>query len=269
MRPHGHARISSKHPEALGICYRCGSVYNRNELKWQFDWKMGPRLFNQGSIVCESCYDKPQESGRPIVLPPDPETVDYASPDFYVQADNPVSPLNFDVSALFTPLAQQSLGGNIGNMTLNAGVNAAFDGVTNKPAGQCAALSVSNSSYQNTIGKNWNAYPSGITLTMPSTAGSVSHVLSSFTLYAPNDQRFLNSATGITGYKVDGSNNSVTWTTLYSGTTTGAIGETITGNTTSGAAYVYHRVNFEGDGISAIAVAQVQFSISDAAPNDI
>jgi hypothetical protein len=128
---------------------------------------------------------------------------------------------------------------------------------------------VSNSSYQNTVGKNWNAYPSGIALTMPSTAGSVSHVLASFALYAPNDQKFLNSATGITGYTIDGSNNNATWTALHTGTTTGAVGETITGNTTSGTRYVYHRVAFEGDGISAIAVAQVQFNIADAAPNDI
>ena len=269
MRPHGRARISSRHPQAVAICQRCGGMYNNIDLKWQYDWKFGPRLFNQGIRVCESCLDVPQPSGRPVVLPPDPVAIEFALPETYAQDDNPISPVGYDVSNLFTPAPLQSLGANIGNMTLNAGVNAAFDGVVNKRAEVSAALVVSNSSFDNTVGKNWNAYPSGITLTLPSTVGATTHVVDTFTLTAPNDQQFLNSVTGVTGFHLEGSNNNATWTTIYSSSTVGGIGEAITATTTSATAYAYHRINFQGDGISAIAVAQVQLNISDAAPNDI
>ena len=269
MRPHGRAKINARFPKALGVCYRCRSLYNRDELQWQYDWRFGPRLFNLGVLVCESCYDVPQESGRPIVLPPDPIAIQFASPANYALADNPVSPVGYNVGDRFVPAPQQSLGGNIGNMTLSAGVDAAFDGSTNKRASFSAGLAVSNSSFQNTVGKNWNADPSGTTLTMPSTAGSITHTVSSFTLYAPNDRPFLNSATGITGFYLQGSNDNQTWTVIYSSTTAGTVGEIITATTTSAAAYPYHRIAIQGDGISAVAIAQVVLNVSDAFPNDI
>lgn len=269
MRPHGRARINPRYPQAVAICQRCAAMYNNVDLKWQYDWKFSPRLFNQGIRVCDTCLDVPQPSGRPIVLPIDPVPVDWALPETYALDDNPISPIGYDVSNMFTPAPLQSLGANFGNMVLNAGVNAAFDGVTNKRAEMSAALAVSNSSFSNTVGKSWNAYPSGITLTLPSTVAETTHIVESFTLYAPNDQQFLNSVTGITGFNLDGSSDASTWTTLYSGTTAGGVGETITATTTSAATYAYHRINFQGDGVSAIAVAQVQLNISDAAPNDI
>lgn len=269
MRPHGRAVINPRRPQALGICQRCGFMYNLVELRWQYDWKFSPRLFNQGIRVCESCLDIPQMSGRPFVLPPDPLPVAFALPESYAAADNPISPIGYDVANMFTPQPAQSLGANIGNMVLNAGVNAAFDGVVNKRAGVSAALSVSNSSFANTVGKNWNAYPSGISISLPSTVAAITHVVSSFTLTAPNDQKFLNSATGITGFHLEGSNDNATWATIYSSSTTGTVGEQITATTTSATPYAYHRINIQGDGISAVAVAQVQLNISDAAPNDI
>lgn len=269
MRPHGRAQISARAPRALGICDRCGFQYNLDRLSWQWDWKFGPRLFNLRILVCPSCYDQPQESGRTVVLPPDPIPVMNARPENYVAADNPASYLGYNVANMFQPLPLQSLGGNTGNMTLNAGVNAAFDGVANKRAAVSAALSISNSSFQNTVGKNWSAQPSGISLTLPSTFGPVTHVVSSFTLTAPNDAPFLNSATGITGYHLEGSVNGVTWVTLYSSTTAGGIGEVITASSTLGAAYQYHRIAIQGDGLSAVSIAQAKLNISDAAPNDI
>ncbi len=269
MRPHGRAQISARAPRALAVCDRCGFLYNLDRLSWQWDWQFGPRLFNLRILVCESCYDTPQESGRTIVLPPDPIPVMNTRPEDYVNADNPVSYLGWNPGNMFTPMPPQSLGGNIGNMTLNAGVNAAFDGVVNKRAEVSAALSVSNSSYQNTVGKNWSAQPSGISLTLPSTFGPVTHVVSSFTLSAPNDAKFLNSATGITGFHLDGSVNGVTWNTIYSGTTAGTIGEQITASTTAGTFYQYHRIAIQGDGVSAVSIAQAVMNISDAAPNDI
>jgi hypothetical protein len=219
--------------------------------------------------VCPTCLDVPQESGRTIVLPPDPVPVAYALPENYAHADNPLSYLGYNVADNFLPQPPQSLGGNTGNMTLNAGVDAAFNGITNKRAEQCAALSISNSSFQNTVGKNWSADPSGTSLTISSTVAPVTHALSSVTLYAPNDRPFLNSATGITGFHIDGSANNATWTTIISGTTAGGIGEIVTASTTSATFYQYHRVAMEGDGVSAIAIAQAVINVSDAAPNDI
>lgn len=269
MRPHGYARISARTPEAVGICDRCGFMWQLNQLRYQWDWLQGPRLFNLRIRVCPDCIDIPQESGRTIVLPPDPVPVADPRPENYAAADNPVSYLGYNPADAFLPLPSQTLGGNIGNMTLHAGVDAAFNSITNKRASMCAGLAISNSSFQNWVGKNWSADPSGTSITLPSTFGPVTHVLSSYTLYAPNDAPFLNSATGVTGYTVDGSVNGATWTTLSSGATAGGVGETITANTTSGAFYQYHRAVIQGDGISAVAIAQAIFNISDQAANDI
>ena len=269
MRPHGNAQISAQRPRALGVCQRCGGLYNLDRLQWQWDWLQGPRLRNLMIQVCPTCLDVPQENGRTIILPPDPVPVSFPLPEDYAAADNPASYLGYNVANAFLPNPPQSLGGNIGNMTLNAGVDAAFNGVTNKRAEYCAALSVSNSSFQNTVGKNWSADPSGTSLTISSTVSVLTHIVESITLYAPNDRGFLNSATGITGYALQGSANGATWTTILSGTTAGGAGETITASTTSAAAYQYHRIAIQGDGVSAVAIAQAIMNISDAAPNDI
>jgi hypothetical protein len=269
MRPHGRASISAKSPQAVAICQRCGFMYNKVDLQWQYDWNRGPRLFNQGIQVCQSCLDVPQQSGRTIVLPPDPLTIDYALPEDYAGADNPLTTLGWNPANAFTPLPLQSLGANIGNMTLNGGVNAAFDGVVNKRSPASAALSISNSSFNNTLGKNWNAYPSGIRTTITSSVTPVSHILGQVTLYAPNDAKFLNSISGVTAFNIDGSSDASTWTTLVSGATTGSIGETVTVTATSTTSYQYHRLNMQGDGAAAIAVAQLVFNVRDAVPNDI
>src|SRR5882724_7460560 len=268
-RPHGDAQISARAPRALGICDRCGRLTNHDRLQWQVDWLQGPRLFNLRILCCRSCFDRPQENGRTIVLPPDPVPIANPRPENYALADNPLSPLGYNVADNFLPQPPQSLGGNIGNMTLNAGVDAAFNGITNKRAEYCAALSVSNSSFQNTVGKNWSPNPSGTSLTLPSSVPPQTHILSSFTLTAPNDRKFLNSATGVTGFHLDGSANGVTWSTIYSSSTAGTVGETVTATTTSGTAYQYHRIAIQGDGISAVAIAQAVFNVSDASPNDI
>lgn len=267
MRPHGRAQISARSPRAVAICQRCGFMYNLDTQQWQWDWQQGPRLFNLRIQVCPTCLDEPQESGRLIVLPPDPIPKMYPLPENYVNADNPLSTLGYNVADNFLPMPPQILGGNIGNMVLNGGVNAAFNGTTNKRAEYCAALSVSNSSFQNTVGKNWGADPSGTSLTLPSTVPLPTHVVSSFTLYAPSDQPFLNS--GPTGFQLQGSPNGVTWTTLVSGVTAGTVGEIVTAKSTLGAFFQYHQIAIQGDGFSAVAIAQAALNVSDAAPNDI
>jgi hypothetical protein len=67
----GRARISSKSPQALAICDRCGFTYNHVDLAWQFDWG-GASLINKRILVCRPCNDIPQNQLRAIVLPADP-----------------------------------------------------------------------------------------------------------------------------------------------------------------------------------------------------
>lgn len=271
MRPHGDAEISANSPRALGVCDRCGRLTNRDRLQTQWDWQFGPRLRDLRLWVCASCYDIPQISGRTIVLPPDPVPIQNPRPEDYAAADNPLSPLGYNIQDNFGtfPKPPRTLSGNQGNMTLNAGVDAAFNGITNKRAQFCAALAISNSSFQNAVIKNWNPNLSGTGLTLVSTVAQQSHVLSTFSLYGPNDRKFLNSATGVTGYQVAGSPDAATWTTLVSGNTAGTVGEVITGTSTFSTAYPYHRAVIQGDGISAVAIAQFVVNVSDAAPNDI
>lgn len=269
LRPHGRAEISATNPRAVGLCDRCQFLYNHDTLRWQWQWR-GPKLQNIRLLVCRECYDKPQEQLRTFVLPIDPVPISNPRVEDYAGADNPVHTLGYDPANLFVPTAQR--GFNIGNLTLGAGVNAAFDGwlaggVATRRFPSCANLANSNSSFDNWVGKNWNADATETELTMPSTAPEVTHTLSGFTLYAPSDQPFL--STGATGYRVQGSNDGVSWTTLYSGTTAGTAGEVITVDSMSGAPYPYHRVSIQGDGISQVGIAQAVLNISDAAPNEI
>lgn len=269
-RPHGDAQISANSPRALAVCDRCGKLTNRDRLQTQWDWQFGPRLRDLRIWVCDGCYDVPQISGRTIVLPPDPVPIQNPRPEDYAAADNPLSPLGYNIQDNFSsPRPPRTLSGNQGNMQNNGRVDAAFNGVTNKRAEFCAALAVSNSSFQNTVIKNWNPNLSGVGLTLPSTVTAVSHVLSTFSLYGPNDRKFLNSATGVTGYQIAGSSNGTTFTTFVSGNTAGTIGEVITGTSTFASAYPYHAAILQGDGISAVAIAQFVVNVSDAFANDI
>lgn len=67
----GRARTSARNPQAHAICDRCGFRYNHVDLRWQFDWR-GTSLQNIRLLVCNSCYDEPQNQLRAIVLPADP-----------------------------------------------------------------------------------------------------------------------------------------------------------------------------------------------------
>ena len=67
----GRARISSRNPQALAICDRCNFTYNHVSLRWQMDWA-GASLINKRLLVCNTCYDEPQQQLRAIVIPADP-----------------------------------------------------------------------------------------------------------------------------------------------------------------------------------------------------
>ena len=67
----GRARTSASNPQAHAICDRCGFRYNRVNLMWQYDWR-GASLQNLQFLVCNTCYDRPQEQLRALVVPADP-----------------------------------------------------------------------------------------------------------------------------------------------------------------------------------------------------
>ena len=71
MRATGRASVSSRNPRAFGICDRCGFLYNHDRLQWQYDYA-GAGLINKRILVCNPCYDAPQNQLRAIVLPADP-----------------------------------------------------------------------------------------------------------------------------------------------------------------------------------------------------
>lgn len=67
----GRAKTSARSPQAHAICDRCGFRYNHVNLRWQYDWA-GASLVNRRILVCNTCYDTPQEQLRAIVIPADP-----------------------------------------------------------------------------------------------------------------------------------------------------------------------------------------------------
>ena len=82
MKWHGRARISRSHPEASGLCDRCGTRFTRSDLRWQHDWN-GPSLVNQMWLVCRECLDEPSPAFRTIFIPPDPVPVVDPRPVFW------------------------------------------------------------------------------------------------------------------------------------------------------------------------------------------
>jgi hypothetical protein len=67
----GRAKTSASSPRAFGVCDRCGIWYNHHQLRWQMDWA-GASLVNKRILVCNTCYDEPQQQLRAIVIPADP-----------------------------------------------------------------------------------------------------------------------------------------------------------------------------------------------------
>ncbi len=82
----GRARTSAKKPEAFGVCFRCGIWYNRTDLRFQHDWR-GTSIVNLYILVCERCYDTPNEQLRAINLPADPTPVYFPSVENFSAAE--------------------------------------------------------------------------------------------------------------------------------------------------------------------------------------
>lgn len=259
MSTHGRAEVSATHPQAHAICDRCGFRYLRRQLRWTMQW-VGPQIRSTGFLVCESCWDRPQEQLRTIIIPPDPIPVSDPRPENYVADNNP--------NASIGQNAQANLPGtNIGSLVSGAGTYAAFDGSINKPFRQCSQIGISSTGY-NWVGKNWNADPSGVSLTLTGiSTGVLTYTVSSYTVTAPNDTAFIGSSYS-GAYVFQGSSDASTWTTLDSGTTTGAVAEEISG-TPSGSNYQYHRLGIVGDGTHPVAVAQLEIDTSNRGVNTV
>lgn len=246
MRPHGRAAVDSENPSAHAICDRCGFEYLHKDLRWQFQW-VGFKMQNLRILVCESCYDTPQEQLRTILIPPDPVPIANPRLPSYVDDNNPLSTI-----AISPIIGNGDAFGTLSNL------NAAFDSAVNKAAQFCAFLNTSILGEGNTVGKNWGTVAQPIEADTETMQVNVTE----FSVYAPSDLPFLASGAS-TPYKFQGSNDGSTWTDLYTGTTAGTVGESITATPTGGN-YQYHRINFEGDGVNGIYVAQLQLSGSIA-----
>ena len=83
----GRARTDASNPQAHAICDRCGFRYNHVNLRWQFDWR-GASLMNIRLLVCDTCYDAPQEQLRAIVVPADPVPIDQPRIQDFVTAES-------------------------------------------------------------------------------------------------------------------------------------------------------------------------------------
>lgn len=78
---YSHASVNPGSPRALGMCDRCGFVFQRDSLDWQYQWQ-GPKLQNRRILVCDNgCMDVPQEQLRTIIVPPDPIPISNPRPD--------------------------------------------------------------------------------------------------------------------------------------------------------------------------------------------
>lgn len=82
----GRARTSARNPQAHAICDRCGFRYNHVALQWQYDWR-GASIQNLRFLVCDTCYDTPQEQLRAIVVPADPVPIQNPRTQDFVAAE--------------------------------------------------------------------------------------------------------------------------------------------------------------------------------------
>jgi hypothetical protein len=252
-RPHGRFTVDPTSPRARGVCDRCGFWYQLNQLQWQYQWA-GARLQNLRILVCPGCTDKPQIQLKSIIIPPDPLPVMNPRPEANIQDNNPISPIGQNALPYLA-------GTNIGTLIHGAGTYAAFDSNTNKPFRFSAYLGISYSGYGNWVGKNWAVDPSGVSTPSALTRSTPIYQASGFTLIAPNDTAFLGSSYA-TPYRFQGSSDGYTWTTLYSSTTDGTVGQEITVTSLSGTNYQFHRVDFYGDGSNPVSIAQFEINAS-------
>lgn len=74
VRYPGQARIDPGAPQAVGVCDRCGFLFNLRELQYQWYWA-GTTTIKLDLLVCEHCFDEPNPQLITFALPPDPPPV--------------------------------------------------------------------------------------------------------------------------------------------------------------------------------------------------
>ena len=245
MSYHGRASISRTRPRALAICDRCGFTYNYDSLQMQQEWR-GSQMQNTGLLVCESCWDAPQEQLRTIILPPDPVPIADPRPENYELANNPNSPVGQSASPALA-------GSNIGNLIQGGGTYSAFMGSSVKPFWASANVIVSTPSFTNWVGKDWQANPSASFLPTTIDSTGLALVALGFEAVAPSDTGFLGTVSN--DWAFYGSSDAATWTVLASGVFAGTPGETVSASNLGGTAYRYHKFAISGNGSSPAAVA--------------
>lgn len=82
----GRSVADPRSPKAAGQCDRCAFIYPHSHLRWQLDYS-GAGLVNFRILVCEKCYDIPQQQRKVIVIPPDPMPIMNARVPDYVNSE--------------------------------------------------------------------------------------------------------------------------------------------------------------------------------------
>lgn len=80
--PTGRARVSARSPRAIGVCDRCGTWYNHNQLRQQVI-VAGTGFQTIPLLVCYRCYDIPNLNLLTILIPPDPIPIYNPRPEQY------------------------------------------------------------------------------------------------------------------------------------------------------------------------------------------
>lgn len=87
--PHNlRAPTSITQPEPVGVCDRCGFLYDLHRLVWQWDVR-GLGLKNLRIRVCiDRCLDNPAWFLKPVVIGPDPIPPKDPRPPFWAQQES-------------------------------------------------------------------------------------------------------------------------------------------------------------------------------------
>lgn len=94
----GRARTNPRAPEAHAICDRCSQRVNHVDLRPQ-TIVAGATLLNINILVCNRCWDTPNETLRAIVLPADPQPIinPRVEPFLYDETTGPATPYGVPV----------------------------------------------------------------------------------------------------------------------------------------------------------------------------
>jgi hypothetical protein len=93
--------LDEEHPQAWGICDRCGTLYCLRDLQWQYAIN-GLTTINTGFRVCETCVDNLNYQFQNIPLLADPMPVRNARPEPYM-----LDEVDYLTTQDYSPIATQ------------------------------------------------------------------------------------------------------------------------------------------------------------------